>query len=119
MAKARYYGLATMEEKNDVRYGSGVQKPNNGVLSYSAVVGAIRLYKAEHPNFDDLSVNVAADRIATTLNQTGLYGSVHNAGNRIVSNGYSIALTKGKGTEGMITASHASERVGDENKKKK
>lgn len=118
--KNRYYGLATREEKQDVsRQDNAARIYPEGPLTYSAVVTAILNYKKSHPNFDDLSASVAADRIATTLKETGRYGNVSAQGARISGDGYSIALTKGKGTNGMITASKASEQVKLDKKKKK
>lgn len=116
--KARYYGLATKEDIDAVTVGSG-NYTSSGNLTYDAVATAIRRYKANHPNFDELATNVAATRIASELNSTGLYGNVSSQGNRIVSSGYSVALTHGRGTNGMITINRASERVGEQKKRKR
>lgn len=118
MGKGRYYGLATQEEKQAVNIGSGVYPDTNGVLTYEVVATAIRNYKMAHPNFDDLSVSIAADRIAEALKKTGRYGNVVSDGAKIKgSDGYSIALTKGRGTDGMIILSRASEKLGKKKKK--
>lgn len=117
--KARYYGLATREEKQDVARQDNAAKTYPSDLSYSAVVAAILNYKATHPNFDNLTTTAAADRIASELTKTGLYGKVSGAGSRIKGDGYSIALTKGRGTNGSITASKASEQINTDKKKKK
>ena len=114
--KARYYGLSTKEERQDVTMGSGVYPETGGVLTYSAVVTAIRNYKATHPNFDNLSATAAASAIAKELDKSGKFGDVSAGGARIKGAGYSIALTKGKG---IITASKASEQVNTDKKKKK
>lgn len=117
--KAKYYGLATQEDIQAVTIGSGIQSDTGGVLTYNAVVTAIRAYKASHPNFDELSVGVAATRIAEKLNSDGRYGRVSSQGNRVVGEGYSVALTRGRGTQGRIVASHSSEQVGEQRKRKR
>lgn len=114
--KARYYGLSTREERQDVSMGSGVYPETNGDLTYAAVVTAIRNYKLTHPNFDNLSATAAAAAIAKELDKTGRYGNVSSGGGRIKSDGYSISLTKSKG---MITASKASEQINTDKKRKK
>lgn len=115
--KARYYGLSTKEDKDAVNMGSGVLKPNNGILDYEVVATAIRKYKANHPNFDNLTKEVAASEIAKVLTDSGFYGEVDAHGARIEggANNYSVALTKGRGTDGQLRLSRASEEV----KKKK
>lgn len=117
--KARYYGIATREEKQDVTRKDNAALIYPNALGYSAVVTAILNYKKNHPNFDNLSTSIAADRIAGELTKTGLYGTVTGSGSRIEGGGYSIALTKGKGTGSMITASKASERTSESERRKK
>lgn len=118
--KARYYGLVTKQEMQDVTTGSGVLLDGGGVLTYAAVTTAIRNYKAKHPNFDDLSSEVAADRIATVLNKNGTFGEVHARGSRISGGGgYSIALSKGNKSNGIIYASKKSERINNDEHKKR
>ena len=120
MGKGRYYGMATREEKQDVsRSDRGAREYTAGPLTYSAVVTAILNYKDTHPNFDNMTTTAAASAIATELKETGRYGNVSSAGARIKGDGYSIALTKGGGTDGMIVASKASEQVNTDQKKKK
>ncbi len=115
--KNRYYGLATREEKQDVsRKDNAARIYPEGPLSYSAVVTAIRNYKKDHPNFDNLSAQAAASEIAKELRKEGRYDNVSAEGVRISGEGYSIALTKGRGTDGMITASKASERIKSDKK---
>ena len=114
--KARFYGLSTREERQDVSVGSGVYPETNGELTYAVIVTAIRNYKKNHPNFDNLSSTAAASAIAKELDKTGKYGNVSSGGGRIKGDGYSISLTKSRG---MITASKASEQVNTDKKKKK
>jgi hypothetical protein len=119
MGKARYYGMATREEKQDVsRSDRGARVYGGGPLTYSAVVTAILNYKDTHPNFDNLTTTAAASAIAKELKDTGKYGSVSASGSRIKGEGYSIALTKGGSTGGMIVASKASEQINTDKKKK-
>ena len=117
--KNRYYGLATREELQDIGRNDRASRIYPGVLGYSAVVTAILNYKDSHPNFDNLTIQAASDRIASELTKTGLYGTVRGSGARIEGRGYSIALTKGRGTNGKIVPSKASERVSVDEKKKK
>ena len=116
--KAKYYGLATQEDKNALTFG-GAHQTTGGMLTYAVVANEVRKYKHDHPNFDELSTGVAAQRIAAELNKTDRYGNVTAHGSRIVGDNYSVALTKGRGTGGMITVNHASEHVGEQQKKKK
>lgn len=112
--KDRYYGLATQGDKNAVTFGGSAYPENGGILSYGAVTTAVRNYKATHSNFDQLSTQVAAQRIARELTETGLYGNVTAQGSRIYGKGYSVSLTSGTRTGGIITVSRASERIGEE-----
>ena len=116
--KARYYGLSTREERQDVTIGSGIYPETNGQLTYGVVATAVRNYKANHPNFDNLTTQAAAEAIARELDKRGVYGEVTAGGGQIrqPSEGYAISLTKSKD---MITVSHASERTNIDKKKKK
>ena len=115
MGKARYYGLSTKEERQDVSRKDNAALIYPQTLGYSAVVTAVLNYKKTHPNFDSLSATSAASAIAEVLTKTGLYGHVSGSGGRITAPGYSIALTKSKGT---ITVSHASEQINEDKRKK-
>lgn len=114
--KARYYGLATREERQDVSRQDNAAKAYPATLGYAAVVAAILNYKQSHPNFDNLSATAAASAIAKELTKQGTYGHVSSGGGRIKAPGYSIALTKSKNT---IVASKASEQINSDQKKKK
>lgn len=120
MGKPRYFGAATREELQDVsRKDRGSRVYPEGPLTYSAVVTAILNYKDTHPNFDNLTTSAAASAVAGELRGEKRYGNVSASGARIKGEGYSIALTKGKNTNGMIVASKASEQVNADQKKKK
>lgn len=112
--KARYYGLSTREERQDMADNSRAARIYPAELGYRAVKAAILNYKDEHSDFNSLTSNVAAGKIATLLTETGLYGTVTKSSSRIIGENYSISLTKTK--EG-ITPSRASERTEDEKKK--
>lgn len=117
--KARYYGLATREELQDVSRSDRASRIYPHDLGYSAVITAILNYKDDHPNFDNLSTHVAAERIAAELSKQKIYGQVHANGSRVVGQGYSISLTKGNKTNGKIVPSKASEQVNTDKKRKK
>lgn len=114
--KARYYGLSTREEKQDVMDNSRAARIYPDELSYNAVISAVLNYKDEHPKFDELSSGVAASAIAGVLTKTGKYGKVSSAGSRITAPGYSIALTK---SDKIITVSRKSEQVSTDRRKRK
>ena len=114
--KARYYGLSTHEERQDVSRQDNAAKIYPATLGYSAVVTAILNYKKTHPNFDNLSSVAAASAIAKELTKQGTYGHVSSSGGKITAPGYSISLTKSKG---MITVSKASEQISTDQRKKK
>lgn len=105
--KARYYGLATQSETKDVLRKDRAARIYPETFGYTAVLAAVLNYKDAHANFDELSSTLAAERIASELNRTKLYGTITSESSRISGNGYSVALTKGKD---LITISKASER---------
>lgn len=113
--KARYYGISTKEERQDVNKKDRASRIYPQEFGYQAVVTAILNYKDEYPNFDELNAARAATRIAGELTRTGLYGEVHSSNARIISGNYSISLTKGNG---LITVTKKSEQT-DEQKKKR
>lgn len=117
--KARYYGLATREELQDVSRSDRASRIYPHDLGYDAVITAILNYKDNHPNFDNLSTHVAAERIAAELSKQKIYGQVHASRSKIVGQGYSISLTKGSGTNGKIVPSRASEQINTDKKRKK
>ena len=117
--KARYYGLATREELQDVNRSDKAARIYPHDLGYAAVVTAILNYKDNHPNFDNLTTSVAADRIAAELTKQKTYGQVHASGSKIIGQGYSISLTKGSKTNGHIVPSKASEQINTDKKQKK
>ena len=105
--KARYYGLSTKEEKQDVNDKSRAARIYPEKLGYKAVVTAILNYKDENSDFNDMSASAAAKAIAKTLTNTGLYGKVSSANARVVGDNYSVSLTR---SDGIITVSHRTEQ---------
>lgn len=106
--KARYYGLSTKEERQDVARKDRASRLYPRQFGYDAVVAAILNYKDEYSNFDELNSARAASRIAGELTRTGLYGEIYSNNARIIGENYSISLTKGKD---LITPNKKSERV--------
>lgn len=106
--KARYYGLSTKEERQDVTKKDRASRIYPAEFGYDAVVTAILNYKDEYPNFDELNSARAANRIAGELTRTGLYGEVYSDNARIIGENYSISLTRGNG---LITVNKKSERT--------
>ncbi len=114
--KARYYGLSTKEERQDVTKKDRASRIYPETFGYQAVVTAILNYKDMYPNFDELNSAKAASRIAGELTRTGLYGNVRSASTRIIGENYSVALTKGND---LITISKKTEKFDDEEDKKR
>ena len=113
--KARYYGISTREERQDVTKKDKASRIYPAEFGYNAVVTAILNYKDEFPNFDELNAARAATRIAGELTRTNLYGEVKSSNARIISGNYSISLTK---HNGLITVTKKSEQS-DWKKKKR
>ena len=111
--KARYYGIATREEKQDVEDNSRGARIYPETFGYRAVKAAILNYKDKFSNLNDLSSVVAASRLAKMLTETGKYGTITSSRSRIIGENYSISITK---HEGVITPSKASERTDEEKK---
>lgn len=105
--KARYYGLSTKEERQDVNKKDKASRIYPSEFGYKAVVTAILNYKDQYPNFDELNAARAANRLAGELTRTGLYGEVHSENARIVNGDYSISVTK---SNGQITVTKKSEK---------
>lgn len=114
--KARYYGISTREEQQDMADKSRGARVYPTTLGYRAIKAAILNYKDESSDFDELSAIDAAKRIASRLTNTGLYGKVSNQSAKIVGEHYSISLTK---HHGMITPSRATEKTDEEDEEKK
>jgi hypothetical protein len=113
--KARYYGLATKEERQDVTKKDRASRIYPKEFGYTAVVTAILNYKDNYPNFDELNSARAANRIAGELTRTGLYGEIHSENARIVGDNYSISLTR---ANGLITVNKKSEQTDFKKKKR-
>ena len=113
--KARYYGISTNEERQDVTRKDRAARIYPAEFGYRAVVAAILNYKDDYPNFDELNTAKAASRIATALTHTGLYGEVSSSSSRIISGDYSISLTR---HNGLITVTKKSERSDWKRKKR-
>lgn len=107
--KARYYGISTKEERQDVTRKDRASRIYPNEFGYDAVVAAILNYKDEYSNFDELNSARAATRIAGELTRTGLYGEVRSESTRIIGENYSVALTRGND---LITVSKKTERFG-------
>lgn len=114
--KARYYGISTREEQQDVLRKDKASRIYPQEFGYTAVVAAILNYKDENDDFNDFSSTLAASKIATLLTKTGLYGRVTNRSSRIIGDGYSVALTKGKE---LITINKKTEQTDIDEKRKK
>lgn len=114
--KARYYGISTREERQDVTKQDRASRIYPNEFGYKAVVAAILNYKDEYSNFDELNSARAANRIAGELTRTGLYGNVYNESARIIGENYSVSLTRGNG---LITVNKKSERFDEDKRKKK
>ena len=112
--KARYYGLSTKEERQDMADNSRGARVYPSEFGYRAVKAALLNYKDTHSDFNSITSSVAAGKIATLLTETGLYGKVTKSSSRVIGEGYSISLTK---TKNGITPSRASERIEEEKKK--
>ena len=106
--KARYYGLATKEERQDMEDKSRASRLYPVKFGYAAIKAALLNYKDEHGGFGDLSSSAIANRLAKTLTETGLYGKITSESARIVGDTYSVSLTKHKT---CVTISKATERV--------
>lgn len=105
--KARFYGISTQEEQQDVTRKDKAARIYPKEFGYTAVVTAILNYKDEHDNFNELNSARAATRIAGELTRTGLYGEVRSDSARITNGDYTVSLTK---RDGLITVSKKSEQ---------
>lgn len=105
--KARYYGLSTVEERQDVNRKDRGARIYPKEFGYNAVVAAILNYKDVYPNFDELNSAKAASRIAGELTRTGLYGEIRSESTRIIGENYSVVLTRGNN---LITVSKKTEK---------
>ena len=114
--KARYYGLSTKEERQDVARKDKAARIYPSEFGYRAVLAAVLNYKDEYPNFDELNAARAANRIAGELTRTGLYGTITSSNARIIGENYSISLTKGKE---MITINKKSEQTSEYKRRKR
>ena len=112
--KARYYGLSTKDEKQDVNDKSRAARIYPETLGYKAVVTAILNYKDANEDFNDLTASAAAKIVARVLTNTGLYGKITSSSARVIGDNYSISLTKG---DGIITVSHRTEQINEERKR--
>ncbi len=104
--KARYYGISTNEERQDVVRKDRGARIYPSEFGYRAIIAAILNYKDKYPNFDELNAARAADRIAGELNRTGLYGTISTESTRIIGENYSVVLTRGNG---LITVNKKTE----------
>lgn len=114
--KARYYGISTREEQQDMTDKSRAARIYPDTLGYRAIKAAILNYKDENSDFDELTAISAAQKLASRLTNTGLYGKVTSQSAKIVGENYSISLTK---HHGMITPSRATEKTDEEEDEKK
>lgn len=114
--KARYYGLSTREEKQDVQDKSRAARIYPQELGYKAVVAAILNYKDVNSDFDEKTASQAAKVVAKMLTNTDLYGTVSSSSARVIGENYSVSLTKG---DGIITVSHKTEQFDEEVKRKR
>ena len=102
MAKGHDYGIGTKSELDAVTVGSGTYQSKEA-LTYAAVTTAIRNYKETHPNFDDLSAQVAAQKISGMLKDEG-FKNVRASGGKVTDGTTSVQLTHAKNADGRIVA---------------
>ena len=114
--KARYYGLVTHEERQDMDDNSRAARVYPIDFGYRAVKAALLNSKDDNPRFNELTAVQAAKRLAVILTNTGLYGKVESRSAKVIGENYSISLTK---HHGEIFASKASEKASDEDDKNK
>lgn len=114
--KARYYGLSTKEERQDMEDKSRAARLYPSTLGYKAVVAALLNYKDDHGSFSDMSATDIARKAAMLLTNTGLYGEVISSSSWVIGENYAIAINKNGAT---ITPSKSTEKHNDEYWKKK
>ncbi len=114
--KARYYGISTKEERQDMEDKSRAARIYPETLGYRAVVAALLNFKDVHGSFGDMSATDVARKAATLLTNTGLYGQVISSSSRVIGENYSIAINKNRD---VITPSKSTEKNNDEYWKKK
>ncbi len=102
--KDHYYGLVKKGDIDSRKFG-GNSITNMDRLTKADVYTAIRILMARNPNFDKLSANVAAQRVADQMESMGFRGNLSVSGGTITDGTTYIGLTHGTyNGESIITA---------------
>ena len=90
MAKARYYGVATAEQRELKTRATRSPKLNKQELTAYSIYSAM----AQIPNIDRLSVQVAAQRIKSVIMASGFVGDITTSGGKLSDGVNTFSLTK-------------------------
>ena len=103
--KDHYYGLVKRGDIESRTFG-GTSLTNLDALTKIDVYTAIRILLQENPNFDKLSANVAAQRVADKIEDMGFRGNLSVNGGTITDGTTYIGLTHGTYDGQSIITAH-------------
>ena len=109
MAKGTNYGLVTKGDTESRSFGGNTVQ-NLDTLTRADVYTAIRVLMQRSPNFDKLSVGVAARQVADFLEASGFRGNLTVSGGNISDGSTTVQLTHGKYNGESIITAHEKKR---------